>query len=342
MKRILPVFCACCIFLLVTSRTPSSGSPVPVLTTSAGPGISAQISDYTLDGNEFCFTITNTSTTVWITAIAFDLGAGVSASSFTETGAGSFFLKNSPGTLGRSGPPLSFVLLAEEAETKVETLANRIQPGMSTTFCVTANYSGVSALQVAQSLVVFFESTLTTIGFQCEESFELPQDTTESSAAIVVTFASDSQFCFTVSNSETSANAITGIGFAATGDGPFSLESIDPLPQPGRQNLTFTSDPGPVPQFRNIEFVANTAIPEFSNNLLDFALVTSHTFAGGNPQKGIQPGETSSEFCVNGSFSGDFPVSPNFVFVRYPGKVITCGGTVIGTVSGGLIGSRPT
>jgi hypothetical protein len=339
MKRILPVFSACCIFLLLTSRTPTSGSPVPVLTTTAGSGISAQISDYTLNGNQFCFTITNTSTTVPINAIGFDLGAGVVASSLTQTGAGSFFVLNSPGTLGGVNP-LSFALIAVTGETKVETLANRIQPGMSTTFCVTANYSGFSALQIAQSLVVVFGADLTVGGFQCQESFEETDDIQEIDASINIIFASESQFCFTVSNSETSEDAITGVGFAATADGLFTLESIDPLPQPGRQNLTFTTDPGPVPQFHNIQFVPGLA-PEFSNNLLDFALVTSNVFAGGNPQKGIQPGETSSEFCVNGSFSLDLPVSTNFVFVRYPGKVLTCRGAVIASVGGGLIGSRP-
>lgn len=340
MKRILPVFSACCIFLLLTSRTPSSASPVPVLTTTAGSGISAQISDYTLNGNQFCFTITNTSTTVWINAIGFDLGGGVVASSLSQTGAGSFFLINSPGTFGRVGPPLSFALVAGSAETKVETLANRIQPGMSTTFCVTSNYSGFSALQIAQSLVVVFERDLTSGGFQCRESFET-DDVHEINASIAITFASESQFCFTVSNSETSDDAITGVGFAATADGLFTLESIDPLPQPGRQNLTFTTDPGPIPQFRNIQFAPEVAAPEFSKNLLDFALVTSNSFAGGNPQKGIQPGETSSEFCVNGSFSLGLPVSTNFVFVRYPGQVLTCTGAVIASAGGGLIGSRP-
>jgi hypothetical protein len=99
---------------------------------------------------------------------------------------------------------------------------------------------------------------------------------------------SNNQLVFTVTN--TSAGVVTAVGFDLPGSrGAFTLASI--TAQPGNQNFTLSLNSGNVPQF--------------SNTLLDFALVTHQdNFAGGTPQLGLASGATSAIFTVTGNFGG--------------------------------------
>ncbi len=108
------------------------------------------------------------------------------------------------------------------------------------------------------------------------------------------------EVCFAVSNFHQTVSVegrvLTGIGIdLPSADGPFSLSSVTPDPQPGDQNLNFVARPNDAGLALNLPT---------GQARLDFALLaTSHGFGGGNPRAGVQPLCTSSIFCVNGNFS---------------------------------------
>ena len=187
---------------------------------------------------------------------------------------------------------------------------------------------GVSALEAARSLVVTFN--FGGLGFcveriKCENTFGNRHD-----IALLDVLLFKDQLWFTIQNSSESQSAITGVGFDLERNGPFTLDSIIPTPQPGNQNLVFTSDKERVPEAKGAE--------------LSFAVTTGHVFAGGNPFLGIQPGETSSQFRVNGNFVGLVGVDiPDGTYVRFAGDITDvqcrydcpqCGGSLTGIVSG--------
>ena len=133
-------------------------------------------------------------------------------------------------------------------------------------------------------------------------------------ATLNITTLSDTELCFTITN--TSLGVVTGVGFDLPGTGSFTLESMTG----GTGTFTFSTNPGNVPQF-------NSAV-------LDFAFVT-HTdnFAGGNPPSGTAAGETTPLFCVTGDFSGfsqaDIAAA---AFVRFQ-SLPTGTGSDVGTVT---------
>ncbi len=139
------------------------------LTGRAGTGVTAQISNYTLTGNQFCFTITNTSTAPGtigtITNIGFDLPGNRTATSFTATGDGSYALVNNV-QANATGLNATFDFALETTKLNGGISKNfnggfvqsGIDPGASATFCVTGNFTGLTAQQIASSIFARFQN----------------------------------------------------------------------------------------------------------------------------------------------------------------------------------------
>jgi len=109
-------------------------------------------------------------------------------------------------------------------------------------------------------------------------------------ATLTITSLTNTQLSFTITNTG-SSGVVGAVGFALPGTGTYTLASISPINQPGNQNFTFSTNPGNVPQFNGVT--------------LDFAMVThADNFAGSNPPRGVQAGQTSSTFTINGNFTG--------------------------------------
>lgn len=109
-------------------------------------------------------------------------------------------------------------------------------------------------------------------------------------ATLTITSLTNTQLSFTITNTG-SSGVVGAVGFALPGTGTYTLASISPSNQPGNQNFVFSTNPGNVPQFNGVT--------------LDFAMVThADNFAGSNPPRGVQAGQTSSTFTINGDFTG--------------------------------------
>ncbi|MGI8654188.1 MAG: PEP-CTERM sorting domain-containing protein [Pyrinomonadaceae bacterium] len=141
------------------------------LTGRAGTGVTAQISNFSLTGNQFCFTITNTSvapgSTGTITNIGFNL-PGISGGTFTlnqASGSGSYTLVNSVQANATGvNTTLDFSLETVKPNGTVSSNFNGgftqsgIAGGQFATFCVTGNFGNLSALQIAQSILARFQA----------------------------------------------------------------------------------------------------------------------------------------------------------------------------------------
>ncbi|MFN2455155.1 MAG: PEP-CTERM sorting domain-containing protein [Pyrinomonadaceae bacterium] len=139
------------------------------LTGRAGTGVTAQISNFTLTGNQFTFTITNTSTapgtTGTITNIGFDLPGNRTATSFVATGDGNYSLVNGV-QANATGLNATFDFALET--TKLNGSVSRnfnggfvqsgIDPGLSATFTVTGNFTGLNAQTIASSIFARFQN----------------------------------------------------------------------------------------------------------------------------------------------------------------------------------------
>ncbi len=192
------------------------------------------------------------------------------------------------------------------------------------TICTKNFDGGATAQELAESLVVTFDfgSELCIQSVSCEEFVG-----NQVNIALLDVTRTESQFCFSIVNSAQSADPITGVGFQLGSLGPFILDSVIPTPQPGSQDLGLRTNRG--------------RVPEFNNTQLDFAVIAGNNFAGGNPHIGIQPGETSSRFCVGSDFSGsNLDQNATYTYLRFRGHVVNCesaccaGGGITGIVSG--------
>ena len=109
-------------------------------------------------------------------------------------------------------------------------------------------------------------------------------------ATLNITSLTNTQLSFTITNTG-SSGVVGAVGFALPGTGTYTLGSISPINQPGNQNFVFSTNPGNIPQFNGVT--------------LDFAMVThADNFAGSNPPRGVQAGQTSSTFTISGNFTG--------------------------------------
>jgi hypothetical protein len=130
----------------------------------AGTGVTATVSNYTLVNNQFCFTITNTSvapnTIGTITSIGFNL-PGSNLGTFTLTSASNpnyRLVANVAANATGLGTTLDFALLTGPNFNGGSSPNNGILPGTSATFCITGNFSGLTADQVALSIFARFQN----------------------------------------------------------------------------------------------------------------------------------------------------------------------------------------
>lgn len=131
-------------------------------------GLTAQVSNYSLVGNTFTFTINNTSVapgpTSVITNIGFNL-TGERPNSYTlgsSTNASYFVVHDLDSNL--PGVNFDFVLMNRQPtppdpiQFGVGSIANGIQSGQSATFAVTGDFSGMTADQIARSIFARFQN----------------------------------------------------------------------------------------------------------------------------------------------------------------------------------------
>ncbi len=136
---------------------------------AGGFGATATVSNFTLSGNTFCFTITNTSASGSITAIGFDL-TGNRPDTFAlapvhagETTNPNFTIAQDVAAQGGAVTSagvnrgvFDFALLTG-SNFGGGKVAEGIGPGQSATFCITGDFSGMTAQQIAESISVRFQ-----------------------------------------------------------------------------------------------------------------------------------------------------------------------------------------
>ena len=110
-------------------------------------------------------------------------------------------------------------------------------------------------------------------------------------ATINITSLTNTQIVFSVTNVLVAGvwSSITGIGFELPGTVSANTTGVC-----GGSCGNFTATPTVSPNQVNI--------PQFSSAVLDWALITGSSFAGGNPA-GVNQGQTAT-FTVTGNFSG--------------------------------------
>ncbi len=134
-----------------------------------GTGVTASISNYTLVGNQFTFTITNTSvapgSTGTITNIGFAL-PGTRANNFqlvSSTNSNYFIAHDLNATAGAQNFVSSFDLVLVDKKGGNATFGggsvqNGIAGGTSATFTIAGDFSGLTAEQVAQTIFARFQA----------------------------------------------------------------------------------------------------------------------------------------------------------------------------------------
>ncbi|HEU4597444.1 MAG TPA: PEP-CTERM sorting domain-containing protein [Pyrinomonadaceae bacterium] len=134
-----------------------------------GTGVTASISNYTLVGNQFTFTITNTSvapgSTGTITNIGFAL-PGTRANNFqlvSSTNSNYFIAHDLNATAGAQNFVSSFDLVLMDKPNGNPTFGggsvqNGIAGGTSATFTISGDFSGLTAEQVAQAIFARFQA----------------------------------------------------------------------------------------------------------------------------------------------------------------------------------------
>jgi hypothetical protein len=139
------------------------------LTGINGTGVTASVTNYSLSGNTFTFTINNTSvaphTTGTITNIGFAL-PGARANNYTLVSSSNpnyTIVYDLNATAGAQNLVSSFdLVLTDKSNGNVTfgggSVNNGIQPGTSATFVITGDFSGLTAQQVAQAIFARFQN----------------------------------------------------------------------------------------------------------------------------------------------------------------------------------------
>jgi hypothetical protein len=127
---------------------------------AATPTVTATISNFTLSGNSFTFTINNTSSTGSITAIGFNL-PGTNRGTFTLTSSSDADFAIQSEVKAQAGAQtstsnLDFALLTGKTFGG-GNVAQGIIAGTSATFTVTGNFTGLTAQQISQLLFARFQ-----------------------------------------------------------------------------------------------------------------------------------------------------------------------------------------
>ncbi len=138
------------------------------LTGINGTGVTATVSNYSLSGNTFTFTITNTSvapgSTGTITNIGFALpGNRPENYSFTSTNPNYSIVYDLNATAGAQNLVSSFDLVLTDKQNGNVTFGggsvnNGIAGGSSATFVITGDFSGLTADQIARSIFARFQA----------------------------------------------------------------------------------------------------------------------------------------------------------------------------------------
>ncbi|MCA1565001.1 MAG: PEP-CTERM sorting domain-containing protein [Acidobacteria bacterium] len=128
--------------------------------TAATPLVTATISNYTLTGNSFTFTICNTSASGSITALGFNL-PGDNRGTFTLTSSTDPDFTISSTVKAQAGAQtststLDFALLTGK-NFGGGTVSEGIAPGACATFTVTGNFTGLTAQQIAELVFARFQ-----------------------------------------------------------------------------------------------------------------------------------------------------------------------------------------
>ncbi len=146
----------------------SAATYANTITFTGATGVTATVSDFTLTNNTFTFTVTNTSVapgpTGTITNIGFNLPGTFNAASFTGTG-GDFTLQNNVNANATGlNTTLDFALLTNKSNGTSSNnfnggfVASGIAPGESVTFSITGDFTGLSANDIARSILLRFQA----------------------------------------------------------------------------------------------------------------------------------------------------------------------------------------
>ena len=158
--------------LLFLSLSPSHAYADSITLTGVnGTGVTATISNYSLTGNTFTFTITNTSIsnpTGTITNIGFNL-PGDRPNTYTLSYASNpnyFIAYDLNATSGAQNYASTFDLVLMDKQNGNPTFGggsvnNGITPGLSATFTITGDFSGLTADQIPQSIFARFQNVST-------------------------------------------------------------------------------------------------------------------------------------------------------------------------------------
>jgi hypothetical protein len=140
-------------FMLLALSVIAQADAITTNTAAAAPVITATISNYTLTGNSFTFTINNTSNTGSITALGFNLpGSNLGTFTLTSTTDPDFSIRTevkAQAGAQTSTNTLDFALLTGK-NFGGGNVAEGIAAGTSATFTVTGNFNGLTAQQIAE------------------------------------------------------------------------------------------------------------------------------------------------------------------------------------------------
>ncbi|HKQ99695.1 MAG TPA: PEP-CTERM sorting domain-containing protein [Pyrinomonadaceae bacterium] len=136
------------------------------LTSINGTGVDATVTNYSLVGNQFTFTLTNTATepgaTGTITNIGFDLaGDRGTFTLVSSTNPNYRVALDINATAGAQNYANSFDLALLNGNSGTfggGKVANGIAPGTSATFTLSGDFSGLTAQQIAESIFARFQA----------------------------------------------------------------------------------------------------------------------------------------------------------------------------------------
>jgi hypothetical protein len=154
----------------------SSVAHADPITFSGGFGVTASVSNFSLNGNQFTFTLTNTSSSGSITAIGFNLPGTRPNFALVSSSNNNFTLSNDVNAqAGAQNFASSFDLALLTGNnfgggTVSEGIIAGLSPQSSATFTVSGDFSGMTPDQIVQSLILRFQG----IGRQDESTIGTP------------------------------------------------------------------------------------------------------------------------------------------------------------------------
>lgn len=147
-------------FMMLALSVIAQADSVTTTAAATTPVVTATISNYTLTGNTFTFTINNTSSSGSITALGFNLpGSNLGTFTLTSSTDPDFSIQSE--VKAQAGAQtatnsLDFALLTGK-NFGGGKVAEGIAPGTSATFSVTGNFAGLNAQQLAQLIFARFQ-----------------------------------------------------------------------------------------------------------------------------------------------------------------------------------------